>query len=179
MPAYNNQKKKQQDIIDINAQYGRKPPEAEELEGLVLGAIMLEKGSEIEVMNILKPESFYSDKHRKIFEVIVQLSTEHLPIDIYTVSERLRSKGELEDIGGAYYIASLTERVGSAAHLEFHARIIAQKYIQRELIKVASEIENKAYDLSSDVDDLLNFSEKKIFDLAYGNIKNDSRLLTV
>ena len=165
MPVYNNiQKKKQQDIIDINAQYGRKPPEAEDLEGLVLGAIMLEKGSEIEVMNILKPESFYSDKHRKIFEVIVELSTEHYPIDIYTVSERLRSRGELEDIGGAYYIASLTERVGSAAHLEFHARIIAQKYIQRELIKVASEIENKAYDLGSDVDDLLNFSEKKIFD---------------
>ena len=176
MPAYNiNPKKKQQDIIDINAQYGRKPPEAEDLEGLVLGAIMLEKGSEIEVMNILKPESFYSDKHRKIFEVIVELSTEHYPIDIYTVSERLRARGELEDIGGAYYIASLTERVGSAAHLEFHARIIAQKYIQRELIKVASEIESKAYDLGSDVDDLLNFSEKKIFDLAYGNIKNDTQ----
>ncbi|MCQ2974726.1 MAG: replicative DNA helicase [Bacteroidales bacterium] len=175
--AFNNnsQKKKQQDIIDINAQYGRKPPEAEDLEALVLGAIMLEQGSEIDVMNILKADSFYNDKHRKIFEVIIELSSNHLPIDIYTVSEQLRAKGLLEEVGGAYYIASLTQNVGSAAHLEFHARIIAQKYIQRELIKAASEIENRAYDLGSDVDDLLNFSEKKIFDLAYGNIKNDTQ----
>lgn len=173
MADYKSKRSKQ--VEDINAQYGRVPPQALELEETVLGAIMLEKGAEIDVMSILKPDSFYSEANKKIYECILELSTKHLPIDIYTVTEQLRAKGCLDEVGGAYYIASLTDKVGSAAHLEFHARIIAQKYIQRELIKVAAEIENRAFDPGIDVDDLLNFSEKEIFDLAYGNIKNETQ----
>ncbi len=172
MADYKNKRKQ---VDDLNMQYGRIPPQALELEETVLGAIMLEKGSEIDVMSILKPDSFYSEANKRIYECILELSTKHLPIDIYTVTEQLRAKGILDEVGGAYYIASLTDKVGSAAHLEFHARIIAQKYIQRELIKVAAEIENRAFDPGIDVDDLLNFSEKEIFDLAYGNIKNETQ----
>ncbi len=169
--------RKQASVQDINAQYGRVPPQATDIEALVLGALMLEQGSEVDVMNILKAESFYDIKHSMIYQSIVELSQQHYPIDIYTVTERLRQKEQLEEAGGAYYIASLTDKVGSAAHLEFHARIIAQKYIQRELIRVTSEIQNEAYDLSKDVDDLLNTAEKSIFDLAYGNIKNETQVM--
>lgn len=172
-----NKKPSANSLDDINAAYGRVPPQAVDLEETVLGAMMLEKGSEIDVMNFLKPDSFYNEANKKIYASIVELSTLHLPIDIYTVTERLRARGDLEEVGGPFYVAALTDKVGSAAHLEFHARIIAQKYIQRQLIRVASEIENKAYDPSVDVDDLLNFSEKEIFDLAYGNIKNDTQAM--
>lgn len=162
------------DIKDINAEFGRVPPQATELEETVLGALMLEKGSEIQVMDILRPESFYIEAHQKIYKAIVDLSTNHEPIDIYTVTERLKKNNNLDEVGGAFYIAQLTNKVGSGAHLEFHARIIAQKYIQRELIRITSDIQNQAFDQSIDVDDLLNHSEKELFNLAYGNIKNET-----
>ena len=161
-------------IQTINAEYGRIPPQATELEETVLGALMLEKGSEIQIMDILRPESFYVESHQKIYEAIMQLSADHAPIDIFTVTERLKKNETLEIAGGAFYIAQLTNKVGSAAHLEFHARIIAQKFIQRELIRISSDIQNRAYDVSIDVDDLLNHSEKELFNLTYGNIKNET-----
>ena len=130
----------------VNDAYGRIPPHDIELEEVVLGAMMLEQGAEIDVLNILSKDSFYKEANAKIFEAILQLST-----------------------------AQLTEKVGSAAHLEFHARILQQKYIQRQLIKISTEIEDRAYDKTSDVNDLLQFSEKSIFDLANGNIKTQTR----
>jgi len=160
-------------IEQVNEDYGRVPPQAIELEEAVLGALMLEKGAIIEISDILTAPSFYVEAHQKIFKVILHLSEEHKPIDILTVTEELRKREELEEIGGAYYIAQLTSRVASSAHLEFHARIIAQKHIQRELIRVASDIQNKAYDASSDVDDLLDFSERELFNISSGNIKKD------
>lgn len=159
----------------VNDAYGRIPPHDIALEEVVLGAMMLEQGAEIDVLNILSKDSFYKEANSKIFEAILQLSSSQQPIDIYTVVEKLSQNGTLEEIGGAYYVASLTEKVGSAAHLEFHARILQQKYIQRQLIKISTEIEDRAYDKTSDVDDLLQFSEKAIFDLANGNIKTQTR----
>jgi len=162
-------------IMHVNDQYGRIPPHDLQLEEVVLGAIMIEQGAEIDVFNILSADSFYTEAHKKIYQAILRLSSAQLPIDIYTVVEQLQKDGVLEDVGGAYYIASLTEKVGSAAHLEYHARILQQKYIQRELIKIATEIESKAYDQTTDVDDILSFSEKSIFDLANGNIKTQTK----
>lgn len=159
----------------INDAYGRIPPHDIALEEVVLGAMMLEQGAEIDVLNILGKDSFYKEANSKIFEAILQLSSSQQPIDVYTVVEQLSKNGTLEDVGGAYYVASLTEKVGSAAHLEFHARILQQKYIQRQLIKISTEIEDKSYDPTSDVDDLLQFSEKSIFDLANGNIKTQTK----
>ncbi len=165
---------KPQTIQDINSEYGKIPPQAIELEEAILGALMLEKGIEIQVMDILKPESFYSDAHRKIFQAIIDLSTKHDPIDILTVTEQLRRNQQLEEVGGPFYITQLTSRVASAAHIEFHSRIIAQKFIARELIRGSSEIQNRAFDSSLDVNDLLDFSEKEIFNLAYANIKKET-----
>jgi len=161
--------------VQVNDTYGRVPPHDIALEEVVLGAMMLEEGAEIDVLNILSKDSFYKEANSKIFEAILQLSTAQQPVDMYTVVEQLSKNGTLEDVGGAYYVASLTEKVGSAAHLEFHARILQQKYIQRQLIKISTEIEDKSYDPTSDVDDLLQFSEKSIFDLANGNIKTQTK----
>ncbi len=180
--AYDKNKYKKganEDLTDINERYGRIPPQSIDLEEAVLGAILLESGTEIEVLDILKPESFYKDEHRIIFQVIQELSINHDPIDLLTVVDKLRKNKKLDYIGGAYFVSKLTQNVGSAAHLEYHSKIIAQKFIQRELIKISTQIHNKAYDLSIDVDDLLDFSEKELFNLAYGNIKNEAQPMNV
>jgi replicative DNA helicase len=161
------------DRIEEN-EMGKIPPQAPELEEAVLGAIMLEKNAALEVLDILRAESFYIPAHQKIFNAIVELSKTYKPIDILTVTESLRQTKELDEVGGAYYISKLTSKVGSAAHIEHHARIIAQKFIQRELIRVAIDIQKQAFDDSIDVLDLLNFSESSIFQLAEGNIKSET-----
>lgn len=162
-----------QSIEKINADYGRIPPQAIELEEAVLGAIMVERDAVIAVLDILKPASFYKEAHQKIYKTIIDISMDEKPIDILTVTEQLRKEGELEKVGGAAYVTQLTSRVASAAHLEFHARIVAQKFIQRELIRVSSEIQARAYDDSRDVDELLDFSEQQLFEIAEGNIKKE------
>ncbi len=158
----------------MNNDYGRMPPQAVDLEEAVLGAIMLERDAIIAVMDILKPQSFYKEAHQKIFQVIIDLSTKHEAIDILTVTEALKKNNHLDEVGGAIYISQLTGRVASAAHLEFHARIVAQKFIQRELIRVSSEIQANAFDDSQDVDELLDFSEQELFKIAEGNIKKET-----
>jgi replicative DNA helicase len=153
---------------------GKVPPQAVELEEAVLGALMVEKDAIISILDVLKPESFYKDNHQKIFKAVVELSTRLEPIDLLTVTEELRKTEILDEVGGVVYLAQLTSKVGSAAHLEYHAKIIAQKYIQRELIRVSTEIQNKAFDDSIDVDDLLDYSEMELFKVAEGNIKRET-----
>ena len=177
--ALQNNLQKYSKINQINIEYGKVPPQAIDLEEAVLGAIMLEKDAVIIVLDILKPESFYNEAHQKIYHAVVDLSTNEKPIDILTVTEELRKKKELEEVGGPFYITQLTSRVASAAHIEFHARIIAQKYIQRELIRVSSEIQNRAFDDSIDVDELLDFSESELFNIAEGNIKRETSKINV
>jgi len=125
---------------------GNVPPQAVELEEAVLGALMLEKDSIISVQEYVTPEAFYTEEHRLIYKAINELSMELKPIDLYTVTERLKVKKELKKVGGASYLAQLTQKVGSAANVEFHAKIIAQKYVQRELIRSATEIQKRSYD---------------------------------
>jgi len=156
----------------IDLEMGKIPPQAVELEEAVLGAIMLEKDAIIEVIDILTPDSFYKEEHQKIFQAIIDLSSNDKAIDILTVTEEMKKRKELDDVGGPLYITQLTSRVASAAHIDYHARIIAQKYIQRELIRVSTEIQNQAFDESIDVNDLLDFSESELFNIAQGNIKN-------
>ncbi len=158
---------------------GKIPPQAVDMEEAVLGAIMLEKDAVISVLDILRPESFYKDAHQKIFRAVVDLSSAEKPVDLLTVTDELRKRNELDVIGGPLYLTQLTSRVASAAHVEYHARIVAQKFIQRELIRVSSEIQNKAFDDTIDVDDLLDFSEKQLFDVAEGNIKKETTKINV
>ena len=147
------------------------PPQAVELEEAVLGALMLEKDSIITVQEFITPEAFYTEEHRTIYRAIEELSTELKPIDLYTVTERLKAKKELKKVGGASYLAQLTQKVGSAANVEFHAKIIAQKYVQRELIRSATEIQRRSYDESTDVTDLIGYAEGEIFKVAEGHVK--------
>ncbi|WP_029906254.1 replicative DNA helicase [Prevotella sp. 10(H)] len=152
---------------------GRVQPQARELEEAILGALMLEKDAYSLVSDILKPESFYDNIHQIIYRAIVDLAVRQAPIDMLTVVEQLKKDGELESVGGPVYIAQLTEKVASAAHIEFHARIIAQKYLARELISFSSLVTNKAFDETSDVDDLMQEAESKLFEISQGNVKKD------
>ena len=161
-------------VEQINAQYGKLPPQAIDVEEAVLGALMLERDAYVTVADIIDTPSFYKEEHRKIFEAIKYLSTHEKPVDLLMVTQQLKDLGDLDAVGGPLYITQLTSRVASAAHIEFHARIIAQKYIQRELIRVSSEIQNKAYDDNMDVDDLIDFSETSLFQVAEGNIKKET-----
>ena len=150
---------------------GNVPPQAVELEEAVLGALMLEKDSIITVQEFITPEAFYTEEHRTIYRAIEELSTELKPIDLYTVTERLKVRKELQKVGGASYLAQLTQKVGSAANVEFHAKIIAQKYVQRELIRSATEIQRRSYDESTDVTELIGYAESEIFKVAEGHVK--------
>lgn len=154
---------------------GKLPPQALDLEEAVLGALMLEKDALSAVIDILKPDVFYKDAHQKIFEAIQVLFQKSSPIDILTVTSQLRQQGDLEMIGGAYYITELTNRVASAANIEYHARIISQKFIQRELIRISTEIISNAYEDTTDIFDLLDHAEKNLFDIAQNNLRRDSR----
>ena len=165
---------KSSDLERLNIDIGKVPPQAVELEEAVLGAIMIEKDALITSLEILKPESFYKDANRKIFEAILMLNKEKKAIDILTVKEQLKQNGTLDEVGGPLYISMLTGKIGSAAHVEFHSRIIAQKYIQRELIRISAEIQRRAFDESEDVDDLLDYSENELFNVAQGTIKKEA-----
>ena len=153
---------------------GKLPPQAIELEEAVLGGLMLEKDAVIEVIDILKPDSFYKEQHQHIFTAIISLFSHNKAIDLLTVTEQLRQDKELETVGGPAYLTQLTNKIASAAHIEFHARLIQQKFIQRELIRVSTEIQNRAFDESVDVNDLLDFSEGELFNVAQGNIKKEA-----
>jgi replicative DNA helicase len=165
---------KKNPVFDINEQFGKLPPQATDIEMDVLGALMLEKGKDIIILDLLKPESFYKTEHQKIFKAINDLSTNHQPIDYHTVVEKLKSNGDLDAAGGPVYVIGLSQRVGSAAHVEYHAKIIAEKFIQRELIRVSSEIQTRSYDDMEDVADTLEYSQSEIFNLAVGSIKKDA-----
>ncbi|WP_167613090.1 replicative DNA helicase [Maribellus sediminis] len=161
-------------IDQINAQYGKLPPQAIDVEEAVLGALMLERDAYVTVADIIDARSFYKEEHKKIFEAIQKLSGKEKPVDLLMVTQELKDRGQLDEVGGPGYITQLTRRVASAAHLEFHARIIAQKFMQRELIRVSTEIQTKAYDDTIDVDDLMDFSESELFKVSEGNIKKET-----
>lgn len=167
--------KKRTSLNNLVSGLGKLPPQAVDLEEAVLGALMLEKNALSEVIDILKPDSFYKESHQKIYQAIFNLFQHTSPIDLLTVTAELRKMGALEIVGGAYYITQLTDRVVSAANIEYHARIISQKYIQRELIKVSTEIINSSYDETSDIFELLDHAEKSLFDIAQNNLRRDSR----
>ena len=154
-------------------QLGKVPPQAKDLEEAVLGALMLDSDALSNAIEILRTESFYQTEHQKVFTAIETLFNSAQPVDILTVTNQLRKNGELDEIGGAVFVAGLTERVASAANIETHARIIAQKYIQRELIKISAKIMTDAYDETSDVFDLLGEAEKSLYEVSEGNIRKN------
>lgn len=158
----------------VSLQKGKIPPQAVDLEEVVLGAMMIDKKGVDEIIDILHPDVFYKSAHKFIFEAIFKLFENSEPVDLLTVSQQLRKDQKLEQIGGDFYLVQLTQKVSSSAHIEFHARIILQKYIQRSLIKISNEIIEESYDETTDVFDLLDTAESKLYEVTQGNIKRSS-----
>lgn len=152
---------------------GKVPPRDTELEEIVLGALMLEKDAYMNVCDILVPDSFYDPVNKLIYEAIQTLGLSQRPIDMMTVVDQLRKDGTLEQIGGTVHIIELTRRMYSAANIEYHAKIIAQKYLARRLIHFAVEIEEQAYDEGNDVADLLQEAEAGLFEISQTQLKRE------
>lgn len=153
--------------------YGRIPPQAPELEQAVLGALMIEREAFLQVSDILRPDSFYEHRNQLIYQAISNLSIQDRPVDMLTVKDELEREGVLDEVGGPFYITELTSKVASAAHVEYHARIIAQKALARDLITFTNAIQSKAFDETVDVDDLMQEAEGKLFEISQQNLKKD------
>ncbi len=158
----------------INLEKGKLPPQALDLEEVVLGAMMIDTKGVNEVIDILQPDAFYKEAHKLIFEAIFQLFTDSQPIDLLTVSAQLKRTAKLDLAGGDFYLIQLTQKISSSAHIEYHSRIILQKFIQRSLIKISNEIIEDSYDETTDVFDLLDKAESKLYEVTQGNIKRSS-----
>jgi replicative DNA helicase len=160
-----------QNVLD----HGKLPPQAVDLEEAVLGALMLEEDALTQIIDIIKPETFYKDAHQLIFKAIQELFKRSEAIDILTVTNELKSTGELDQVGGPFYITQLTNRIASAANIEYHARILSQKFIQRQLIGISSEIIRDAFEDSTDVFDLLDKAETNLYNLSESNLRREFR----
>lgn len=147
-------------------EYGHLQPQELEMEQAVLGALMLEKEAYYQIAEILSPEKFYDHRHQLIYDAIRRLNIDERPVDILTVTEELKRQGSLEEVGGPFYITQLSSLVASSAHIEYHARVIAQKYLARELIHYASEVQKLAFDATTDVDKLMQQAEGELFQLS-------------
>ncbi len=172
--SLNKDRKRRKTSVDLSTMvYGKVPPQAKELEEAVLGAIMLEKSAFDTVTEIIKPECFYVDAHRFIFEAMQSLQQKSVPIDILTVVEELKMQEKLDIVGGPYFVTKLTNSVVSTANIDAHARIVLQKFIQRELIRISGEIIGDAYEDSTDVFDLLDHSETLMFNITNNYLKKN------
>ena len=149
------------------------PPQSVETERTVLGALMIDKDAFTVVSEILRPETFYEPRNQKVFAAIQTLSINEQPVDLVTVTEQLKRDGTLEEVGGQMYIYELTANVASAAHVEFHARILAQKFLARQLIHFASIVETNAFDESNDIELVMQEAEGKLFELSQKNMRQD------
>lgn len=154
--------KKQAQVEQVGLDIGKVPPQAIDMEEAVLGALLLEPAASLDIVGTIREEYFYKDSHKKIFTAIMNLVAEHNPVDIYTVAEELKNNDLLDQVGGPYYLSQLTMRVAAASHLEYHAKVLTQKYIQRELISTSYSILNTAFDDTVPADELLDSSQQRL-----------------
>lgn len=170
---YDNSRMKQREQQRTDLPYAQIQPQAPEVEKAVLGALMIDKEAYVAVCETLKPKSFYEPRHQKIYEAIVHLSINEKPIDVLTVTEQLAKDGTLEEVGGAAYVAELSYKVATSANIVYHANIIAEKYLSRQMISYANTIGAKAYDGTNDVKDVIMEAERILFEIAQTNMKKD------
>ncbi len=176
MPEQGNNTKggarnRRQPVVDSN--YAHVQPQAIDLERAVLGALMIDKDAYAVVCEMLYPESFYEPRNQKVYRAIMELAMRENPVDVWTVTEQLAKQGDLEDVGGPGYVTELSSRIASSANIEYHARIIAQKSLARQLISFTSRIQGMAFDETVDVDDLMQEAEGSLFELGQRNMKKD------
>ena len=172
-----NDKRQQRVNLDAIAEDfgGRKPPQAIDIEEAVLGALLLEPEVVPDILDQLQADCFYKDIHRKIFEAIATLSSRNDPVDIFSVSDELTKRGQLEEVGGMAYLSQLSTKIGAAAHVEYHTKVLLQKFLQRELISISYEVQKAAFDDSLAVDDLIDTAEEKVFTLAQRNVRSETK----
>ena len=169
----NSQRRRTQQKQPVDFAYGHIQPQAPEVEKAVLGALMIDKDAYVEVCEILRAESFYEPRHQKIYAAIQQLTVDEKPVDLLTVTELLNKNGDLDEVGGPGYIADLSSRVATSANIEYHANIVAQKYLSRQIISYASVIGTKAYDETYDVNEVIQEAEKTLFEITQKNMRKD------
>ncbi len=169
----NTSRSRRQQTQTVDTSLGHMPPQSVEIEKLVLGALMIDVDAFTIVSEILRPETFYEPRHQKIYSAIVKLSSNELPVDLMTVIEQLKQDGTHDEVGAPNYIIDLTANVVSSANIEYHARLLAQKFLARQLITYASGIEGKAFDESSDIEELMQEAEGQLFELSQKNMRQD------
>ena len=175
MPGQRNSNRKEQQALDMS--FGHLMPQAPEVEKAVLGALMIDKDAYLEVCDKLRPESFYEPRNQMVYEAIQKLSMDENPVDMLTVVDMLGKMGKLEDVGGPAYVADLSSRVATSANLEYHANIVAEKYLSRQMISYVSVIGKKTYDESYDIKDVVQEAESTLFELSQKNMKKDYSVL--
>lgn len=168
--AENNRPNRQ---VPIDNTYGHLQPQATEIERVVLGALMIDKDAFSIVSEIIVPETFYEPRHQKIFTAIRTLNMDEKPVDVMTVTEELKREGTLESVGGAMYIIELSSLVASSAHIEYHAHILREKFLARQLISFASRVETNAFDETLDVETVMQQAEGELFEISQKNMKQD------
>ena len=173
MPETNSPNKRTKRSTPVDNTYGHLPPQALELEKIVLGALMIDKDAFWVVSEMLRPETFYDPRHQKIYTAIRTLNMDEKPVDIMTVTEQLKRDGTIDEVGGVAYVVDLSAHVASSAHIEYHASILAQKFLARQLITFASNVETKAFDESIDVEELMQEAEGSLFELSQKNMRQD------
>ncbi|MBQ0072845.1 MAG: replicative DNA helicase [Prevotella sp.] len=172
MPSNNNTRRRST-AQQTDMSLGKVPPQATDIEKVVLGALMIDSDAFSVVSELLHPETFYEKRHQKIYNAIQTLNVKERPVDMMTVCEQLRQQGTFEEVGAPGYIVELTQLVASSANIEYHAHILAQKYVARQLISYASNIETKAFDDAQDIDELMQSAEGSLFELSQKNMKQD------
>ncbi|MCF0176890.1 MAG: replicative DNA helicase [Bacteroidales bacterium] len=176
MPEQRNTRGRKKDVLNLDTlglEMGTKPPQALDVEEAVLGAMLIEPSVVDDTVEDLTPSCFYDERHRMIFEAILKLANEHAPVDILTVAQKLRQLGNLEAAGGPVALAELSRKIGAAAHVEFHVKVLKQKHIQRELITASYDILKSSYDDSVNVEDLIDTAQAKVFAAIQDNVKKD------
>lgn len=171
-PQKTNSRRKPQSS-KVEDSLGRLQPQELEFEKSVLGALLLEKDAYSLISDILTPESFYDPKNQKVYSAISKLHIAQHPVDILTVVEQLRTDGTFDEVGGVAYLSSLTQNIVSSSHIEYHARVIAQKSTARELISYSANVQDKAFDPTQDVDELMQEAEGSLFKLSQKKLKKD------
>lgn len=168
-----NTTKRRKSSVKVDNTYGHLQPQATDIERAVIGALMIDKDAFSLVSEIIRPETFYEPRNQKIYQAIQNLNMTERPVDIMTVTEELKSQGTIDDIGGPGYLLDISDRVASSANVEYHAHILAQKFLARQLIQFASRVEEKAFDDTVDVDALMQEAEGSLFEISQKNMKQD------
>ncbi len=171
MPGQRNNNRRAQQPLDLS--YGHVMPQAPEIEKAVLGAMMIDKDAYLEVCNLLRPESFYEPRNQMVYDAILQLSRDESPVDVLTVTNMLGKMGKLDEVGGPGYIAELSSRVATSANIEYHANVVAEKFLSRQMIEYVNVIGKKAFDETYDIRDVMQEAEETLLELSMKNMKKD------